>query len=500
MKEKLKALLTRSLPTGNVLEQTVKSGAWLGAMNVASRALQIVMVIVLANLLSPKDFGLLGIGLLVLSGLENFSDLGLNSAVIQQKEENVDRYLDTMWTLKLARGVVLATVIVLIAPVVASVFNEPRATDIVRLIALSPIFVALRNPGIVYFKKDLDFHLEFLYQMSGSVTRFAVSLAWALLSPTVWALVAGLVASEFVKTVFSYAGHGYRPWLSLDRERAGELINYGKWITGNSILYFLNSEGDDAIVGWLLSATALGFYQMAFRLSNAPATEVTQVISNVMFPAFSTLQDDLWALRDAYYRMLQVTVFVSFPMAFGIAAVADVFVLTFLGQEWAQMITVMKILAGYALLRSIGKTMSPLWKAIGRPDYITKVSLLRVVIAAILIIPATNAYGINGAGLVILGTYLFPMFPIDVYLVVTSIEGSYTRFARELAYPLIGSGEMYALVTTIDQRNPLAPGVVEFALLVAVGAVTYVAAVGLLATQFRWGIKKNIRSLVDALA
>jgi len=500
MKEKLKALLARSLPTGSVLEQTVKSGAWLGAMNVASRALQIVMVIVLANLLSPKDFGLLGIGLLVLSGLENFSDLGLNSAVIQQKEENVDRYLDTMWTLQLARGAVLATVIVLIAPVVASVFNEPRATDIVRLIALSPIFVALRNPGIVYFKKDLDFHLEFLYQMSGSVTRFAVSLAWALLSPTVWALVAGLVASEFVKTLFSYAGHGYRPWLSFDRERAGELINYGKWITGNSILYFLNSEGDDAIVGWLLSATALGFYQMAFRLSNAPATEVTQVISNVMFPAFSTLQDDLWALRDAYYRMLQVTMFVSFPMAFGIAAVADVFVLTFLGQEWAQMITVMKILAGYALLRSIGKTMSPLWKAIGRPDYITKVSLLRVVIAAILIIPATNAYGINGAGLVILGTYLFPTFPIDVYLAVTSIEGSYTRFARELAYPLIGSGAMYALVATVDQRNPLAPGVVEFALLVAVGAVTYAAAVALLATQSRWGIEKNIRSLVDALA
>jgi PST family polysaccharide transporter/lipopolysaccharide exporter len=500
MKEKLKALLARSMPTGSVLEQTVKSGAWLGAMNVASRALQIVMVIVLANLLSPKDFGLLGIGLLVLSGLENFSDLGLNSAVIQQKEENVDRYLDTMWTLQLARGAVLATVIVLIAPVVASVFNEPRATDIVRLIALSPIFVALRNPGIVYFKKDLDFHLEFLYQMSGSVTRFAVSLAWALLSPTVWALVAGLVASEFVKTLFSYAGHGYRPWLSFDRERAGELINYGKWITGNSILYFLNSEGDDAIVGWLLSATALGFYQTAFRLSNAPATEVTQVISNVMFPAFSTLQDDLGALRDAYYRMLQLTAFVSFPIAFGIAAVADVFVLTFLGQEWAQMITVMKILAGYALLRSIGKTMSPLWKAIGRPDYITKVSLLRVVIAAILIIPATNAYGINGAGLVILGTYLFPTFPIDVYLAVTSIEGSYTRFARELAYPLIGSGAMYALVTTVDQRNPLAPGVVEFTLLVAVGAVTYAAAVALLATQSRWGIEKNIRSLVDALA
>ncbi|WP_436926257.1 lipopolysaccharide biosynthesis protein [Halosimplex amylolyticum] len=500
MREKLKALVDRFLPTGSVLQQTVKSGAWLGAMNVVSRMLQIVMIVILANLLDPADFGLLGIALLVLSGLRDFSDLGLNSAVIQRKEENVDGYLNTMWTLQLARGAVLASILLLLAPVVGSFFSEPRATAVVRVLALSPVFMALRNPAIVYFQKDLDFHLEFVYQMSGSITRFAVSLGWALVSPTVWALAAGLIAAEFAKFVVSHLAHPYRPSLSFHRERASELVSYGKWITGNSILYFLNSEGDDVVVGWLLSATALGFYQTAYRLSNAPATEVTQVVSRVMFPAFSTLQDDVEALRSSYYRMLQVTAFVSVPIAFGIAAVADVFVVTFMGEEWTPIITVLKILAGYALLRSIGKTMGPLWKAIGRPDYVTKLSLLRLVVVAIFVVPATNAYGIEGTALVIVGSYVFPTFPLDVHLAVKSIEGSYLRLLKEVAYPVLAGAAMFGAVTVVDQQNPLSAGPLEFVLLLAVGVVTYVAAVGLLAFQFRWGIEKNIRSLVDALA
>lgn len=500
MKDKLKELLSRSLPSGGVLEQTVKSGAWLGAMNVFGRVLQLVMVVILANLLDPADFGLLGIALLVLSGLRNFSDLGLNSAVIQRKEENVDAYMNTMWGLQLIRGAVLVAILLALAPVIGSVFNEPRATDVVRVIALSPLFMALRNPAIVYFQKELDFHLEFVYQMSGSITRFAVSLGWALVSPTVWALVAGLIAAELVKFIVSHLAHPFRPWPSLNRERAGELVSYGKWITGNSILYFLSSEGDDAVIGWLLSSTALGFYQTAYRLSNAPATEVTQVISRVTFPALSKLQDDTAALRSAYYRTLQMTSFVSVPIAFGIAAVADVFVVAFMGQQWTPIIPVLKILSAYALLRSIGKTMGPLWKAIGRPDYITKITLLRVVVIAVFIIPVTTRYGIEGTALLITGTYILPAFPIDVYLAVKSIEGSYTKMLKEMAYPIVAGAAMFGAVTFVDQQNPLSAGPLEFVLLVAVGLVAYVAVVGLLAFQFRWGIEENLRSLVDSLA
>ena len=500
MRDKLKALLDRLLPTGSVLEQTVMSGAWMGAMNVAARALQLLMVVILANLLDPADFGLLGIALLVLSGLNKFSKLGLNAAVIQNKEENVDEYMDTMWLLQLARGAILASVMITLAPLIASVFNEPQATNIVRALALSPVLVAIRNPAVVYFQKNMNFHMEFLYQISGSLTRFVVSICWAIVSPTVWALVGGLLASRFIRLVFSYLAHDFRPWPRLNRGHARELIDYGKWITGNSILFFLYSEGDDAVVGWLLSSTALGFYQTAYRLSNAPATEVTQVISSVMFPAFSTLQEDIAAMREAYYRVLQISMLIACPAAFGIAAVAKVFILTFMGEEWAPMVTVMQILAAYGLMRALGKTMGPLWKAIGRPDYVTKLSALRVALIAILIVPATTAYGIEGTALLIVGVYIFPILPIDTYLILRSIEGSYRRFASEIAYPLAASAAMFGAVVYVDRWAPFGPSVVEFALLVTVGAAVYVAMVGLFAFGSGWNVEENLRSIVDAVA
>jgi len=500
MKEKLLAVINQALPQGGVLEQTVKSGAWMGAMNVFSRGLQIILVIILANLLEPADFGLLGIALLVLSALQKFSELGLDSAVIQDASENVDEYMNTMWVLQLVRGGVLAGILILGAPLVGSVFGEPRATGIVRAIAVAPILVAAKNPGVVYFKKKLNFHREFAYQMSGSLTRFLVTIAWALVSPTVWALVAGLLASRAVRFVFSFIAHEYQPRLSFDLDLARELIQYGKWLTANSILFFLYSEGDDAVVGWLLSATALGFYQTAYRLSNAPATEITQVINSVTFSAFSTLQEDSAAMREAYYKTLQLAAFVTFPAAFGIAGVADVFVKTFMGDQWVAMVPVMQILAVYGLLRSLGKTMGPVFKTLNRPDYITKMSALRVFLLAVLIIPVTNRFGIVGISLLIGGISLFPMFPLDAYLVLKSLDGSYRRFATELVHPLLASVGMFTAVTVVDQTIPVGVGVLKFVLLVTVGVVVYVCLALLLSMQFEWSIDENLRKVFSSLA
>lgn len=482
------------------MEQTAKSGVWNGAMNAFGRGLDIVALIALAALLGPTDFGLMGIALLTLSALNKFSNLGLNSAIIQRAEKDVDRYLNTTLALQAGRGFLLASIMFLLAPVIASVFNEPRATDIVRVLALSPILAGVQNPGIVYFQKNLDFHKEFVYQLSGSTLRFVVSIVWALVSPTVWALVFGLVASEFMKTLLSYVLHEYRPWPEFNREYAGELIDFGKWITASSILYFLYSEGDDAIVGWLLSATALGFYQTAYRLSNAPATEIGQVIASVMFPAFSNLQDDKAALREAYYKTLQITMFISVPLAFGIAAVAPVFVPTFLGEAWVPAVTAIQILAAYGLMRSFGKTMGPLWNAMGRPDLVTKLSALRVLCVGILIIPATTEFGIEGAALVVTGVFIFPMLPLDTVIIVRTIEGSYSRLARELLYPVGAGAVMFLTVVAVDRQEIFQTGVLELILMILIGAVVYFAVVLVLATSFDWEIKRNLRLITEAVA
>ena len=466
-------------------------------MNVGDRFLQIVLLVVLARLLDPADFGLMGIALLIVGGLRRFTELGLKAALIQREEADIDTYLNTAWCLQALRGVSLAGITFLSAPYIASFFGEPRATGVLRVISIAPLLYDLRNPGIVYFQKSLEFHKEFIYDLSGSVAYFCVALGYALVRPTVWALVFGYIATNAVQFLISYLLHGYRPWPEFNRSFAAEMIGYGKWITGNSIVVFLFLQGDDAVVGWLLGATALGFYQLAYRLSNAPATEITNVVSTVMFPAYSQLQNDKDGLREAFAKTLKMVTFVSFPMAIGIMVVTPTFIRVFLGPDWMPMTTAMQILAVWGLLRAFAATSSPVWKAIGRPDYVTKLGIIKLVLLGLLFYPATTRYGIEGIALLLVGTYVFVQWPIGVYLTVKPIDMTYTRYLRALAYPLTASIAM-GLVVVFAQRSLAIQPTVEFVLSIVIGIVSYVLAVTILEGAFEWGIAQDIRDVVNA--
>ncbi|EMA08755.1 lipopolysaccharide biosynthesis protein [Haloarcula marismortui] len=486
------------IPTGGVAERAVKSGIWMAGQNAFGRALQLVMLIILARLIGPSQVGLMGIALLTLSGVRKFTKMGLNSQLIQQADSNVDSYLNTTWILEATRGAVILTILVVAAPFIAQVFDSPQATDMIRVIGISPLILGLQNPGVVYFSKNLDFHKRFVYYLSGQVLQLVVAVGYALYDPTAWAFIIGFISADVMKLVLSYLLHDYRPWPSFDRAKAGELVDYGKWLTGSSILYWVYSEGDDAFVGWLLTPAVLGFYQYAYRFSNAPATEIAQVVSSVMFPALSKLKEDTSKLREAYLQTLRVTTFVAFPAAMGIMVIAPSFVKVFLGSEWETMIPVMQILAIFGLLRAVSKTFGPLWKAVGRPDYIMKLSFIRVVLLAIFIWPATEAYGIVGTALVVTGVFIFPMMPMNIYITVKTIDANFKQVFRELFYPLVASGTMAAVCLYTASLLDVRP-IIELPVLIILGVVVYTVLVLFLESQFNWGVRQNFETVVSSI-
>jgi PST family polysaccharide transporter/lipopolysaccharide exporter len=160
----------------------------------------------------------------------------------------------------------------------------------------------------------------------------------------------------------------------------------------------------------------------------------------------------------------------------------------------------MQLLAIYWLLRSMGATMGPVWKAVGRPDYIAKLSTLRVILIAIFIYPVTMMYGIEETSALITGIYIFPMMPIDTYLIARTVETSPIRVLREISYPLVASLGMAAAVTYVYQTITLHAPIVEFILLVLVGIAVYVALALALMFSFDWEVKQNLESIFDALA
>lgn len=468
------ALVRRALAPGESLAQrAVTSGVWVALTNVLDRVLQLGMVLLVARLIGPGSYGVMALALVVMSALTQLSRLGIDAALIQREEADVDAYLDTAWVMQNVRGLLVAAVLLVSAPGAATLFDEPQLTPVLRVLALSPVLSGLQNPGLTYLKKELRFDKQFVYTLSGTVFYVLVAVGYALLTRSVWALVFGLVVSDFVRLLVSYVVHDYRPWPRFDLALARELFGYGKWIFASGVVLFLIMEGDDAFVGWYVGTAAVGFYQLAYRVSNAPATEVTQTISSVVFPTYAKLQNDADDLREGFFKTVQLTTFVSFPVAVGIAATAPTFVSTFLGTRWEPMVLLVQLLAAWGLLRSLGATTGPLFQALGRPDIATKIQFGKLLIIAAFIFPATEQYGAAGTALVIVGNSLVFSEPLSTYLAVRAVDGGYARLLRLLVYPALASAVMGLAVLLLQETLGPRSGVGAFVALVATGIVVY---------------------------
>ena len=315
----------------------------------------------------------------------------------------------------------------------------------------------------------------------------------------IWALVVGRVLAEISNLLVSFVVHDYRPRPSFDREAAGEMFGFGKWIFASGIVYFLADEGDDFVVGALLGTTALGFYRLSYRLALTPATEVTGVIGTVMFPAYSKLQDDVAAVREAYFRTLQLVTAFTFPAGVGVFVVAPPFVEAILGPQWIPMIPALQILAVYGLLLSMAGSFGPVWLAMGRPDFAAKIGAVRVIVMAVLIVPATAEYGLVGTGAAVVAAFGLGALPLDLLISRRLLDIRLRRFFREVSYPIVAAGTMGAVVWAVRETVVVDSPLVELLGLVALGGIVYLLVAAVLVRVAGWGIEQNVRSVGSAL-
>jgi O-antigen/teichoic acid export membrane protein len=458
-------------PGGTLSQKVVKGGFWVFFLKIVSRGFSLIRLIILARILSPSDFGLMGIALLTMSTLETFSQTGFQQALIQKKED-IKSYLDSSWTVLILRGFILFTILYFIAPYAAIFFKVPEAKSIIRVIGFAILFKAFTNIGVIYFQKELEFRKQFIYQFSGTLADFIVAITAVLILRNVWALVLGLLAGNIVRCFVSYLVHPYRPHLSKDLGKAKELFGFGKWILGSSILIFLITQGDDIFVGKILGTTALGFYQLAYRISNMPATEITHVISQVTFPAYSKLQDNIPKLREAYLKILQVTAFLSFPIAGLIFVLAPDFTKIFLGEKWMPMVPAMQALCIFGVTRSIGATMGPILNSVGRPKIQTKVSSFQLITMVMIIYPLTIQWGILGASLAVVIPNILVLILITIE--VKNIIGfRYKDFFMSIIAPVIAVSVMFFGVFLKHSFSPFSNDILNFLVTAVLGGSIY---------------------------
>jgi len=471
MKSRVITIILNLFRPGKSLSQkVVRSTFWAGAFKVTERTLRFVRTIIVARLLSPTDFGLFGLACLAMDILDRFSETGVKTALIQKKEKS-EEFLDTAWTINLLRNVFLFSLLFFGAPFIARFFNNLSAAPLMRVVGVIMIVRGITNIGTVYFIKELDFRKQFVLRSSGTLANVIVTLTTAFILRNAWALVWGYLAGSVANCIVSYIIHTYRPRFSFELPKAKELLNFGKWIFGSSILIFLITQGDDILVGKILGLTALGLYQMAYAISNLPATEITHVISQVTFPAYSKLQSNIPKLKDAYFRILQLTLFVSLPLAAGIFFFGYDFTRIALGDKWLPMVPTLMLLSVQGAMRAFGATTGPLFQAVGKPRIATKLQFAQFIMMAIIIYPLIKFFGIFGAALSIVSTGII-VFLFVCEKVFRIIRCSTHEFIGSLFAPLVSLVTMLLFLFLIRLRFPI-HSLFNLLILVALGGSVY---------------------------
>ena len=341
----------------------------------------------------------------------------------------------------------------------------------IQVLGLTVLLDAFINIGIIYFQKDLEFKKQFFFLCSGLLTNFVVAISAAVIMKNAWALVISSVFASFVRLVMSYILHPFRPRPVIDLEKTKGLFGFGKWALGSNILVFLINKGDDVFVGKFLGAASLGFYQMAFRVSNTPTTEVSHVVSQVTFPAYSKLQDNINGLREAYLKVLRVTAFLSILLAGLIIVLGPDFTRLFLGEKWMPMIPAMQVLIFAGLVRSIQSTTGPLFYASGKPSIDTKWQLLRLFILVGLIYPFTIKWGIMGTSVVVFLSIFLSSIGF-LFQATDVIKSSLTDIRKAIALPLINATIMVLCLFAIKAHADTVE-IQFFLLLIIMGICIY---------------------------
>jgi len=357
--------------------------------------LQIITTLILAKLLVPADFGIFALASVLINAAALVRDLGFAQVLIYQQRD-IRRSANTAFVLSLATSCVLALLLVITAPAVGSLFGTGDIVGPIRAMSMALIVSGAANVPLALLDRDLKFRKRAVPELAGASTYAIVSIVLATIGLGAWSMVMGWMAMAVTSTLFTWLVSRWRPTLEFDPADARVIVAYGKHLMVASLVTFTFFHIDKASIGKWIGVTSLGFYGLAFSVCNLPATNLSHVISRVMFPTYSKLQDDLQEMRTVYLRTIKYISLAAFPAAVGIMILAGPAIKAFYGAKWVPAIPLFQVLAFYGLVRSIGSTAGAVFMSTGEPRLVRKVGTLELVLAAPLVYPVAQRFGVVG--------------------------------------------------------------------------------------------------------
>lgn len=313
--------------------KTVKGVGWSAIDNISKYLVTFIVGIVLARLLSPDDYGLLGLIGIFTAVCDTLINAGFYSALIRKKDATEDDY-NTVFIVNMTMSLVLYAVVFVCAPLIAQFFSREELTPLVRVSSLGLIINGLCLVQRCRLTKRIDFKSQTKITITASVASGVIGIVMALLGAGVWALVGQGLSSAVIRAAMLWYVNKWVPSLSFSKSSFHELFGFGWKMMVSGILDTVWKELYQLVVGKFYSPATLGQYTRAKHYSQMLSSNVTSVVQRVTFPVLSTIQDDKTRMVAAYRRMIKTTMFVTSISCFFLGAVSEPLIYCMIGAKW----------------------------------------------------------------------------------------------------------------------------------------------------------------------
>lgn len=368
-------------PSPQKMGNLVSGSTWMVAMRFGVRLIGVASTVVLARLLTPADFGLVAMAMLVISFLEVFSDTGQQLALIRHPNPQRSHY-DSAWTSSLILNSALTLIILAASPFAGSYFNEERVEPVIQLLAFRVFLIGLVNIGTIDFRRHLNFRREFQYFVLRKMFSFVATLACAFWLRSYWALAIGTVVGHVLEVVLSYVMHPYRPRFDLSKVR--EIWSYSIWLLVAALGRFFEGRIDAVVAAGIVDSSRMGLYTISVELGALPVTEILDPAARALFPNYVRVANNPELLANAYLGVFAATVSVAAVLGTGVASVANEFVTVLLGGQWLEAVPLVQIFAFSAAVSGVCGSVYPVLNAAGE----SRITAIQTWIRVCLFIPA----------------------------------------------------------------------------------------------------------------
>lgn len=342
---------------------------WTTLSMVGVTGLQTTKLIVLGRILSPEAFGLMAIMMVIIELGIVISQMGLSQAVIHRPEPKENELVSLYW-LNIGMSAFVCGAFAAVAPLVAKMYNSPDIKRMFPVLALTFLINPLGDLYRAMLEKKMQFNILAGIEIFVAIVNALATVILAIFEFGVWALIWGQIVGSAIKSLglFFWGKIYFKPRFYFKASDLDGYIKFGMHRVGGMILNFFNSRTDQLIIGGFLGAQALGYYNMAFSLIIRPIQRINPILTRVAFPIFSKVQNDTSRIRRGYLKMMNAVSSVNSPILIGIAAVAGIFIPTFIGKQWEPIVPIVQVLAIFSLIRSFGNASSSMVLAKGRAD------------------------------------------------------------------------------------------------------------------------------------